>query len=475
MMLVTFFDGSTEIYDDEPFTSGGQGNLHMSRDQRSVIKLYHNDDRSKVDNLKQIIEKFNVTRSAPGDSSIRRPDPGLKDLFAWPNAIVDRPRLGVRMRNVNYELSHKPLSWWITGQRSFSRVPEEMKGNWLDRTRVASSMAYIAWKLHGSGLCHSDFSDNNFLVNVAKHKVVLIDLDALVIPEVLPPVMLGTGDYMAPEIVGDKLGSVRPTIGTDLHSLAVLIYQLLLNRHPLKGPRHHSDDAEQDDIMALGEKALYIEDPDDTSNRPQGDFWGAWLLGEEVEAMMRKTFTVGLRNPNSRPRATEWDQALLHMFDQIIPCANRNCSGKFFVLLKNRPSVCPWCQTPVTFPQIVPTFQFYDGGGQNGHFHQVKGRIVGWQGRTLHRWHTQTGFAERSAFTDDDRRALAEVSFSRNNDWLLANLGIADLRVADREGTRRISVGQAVPLRDGQRWLLGKGGAARLAVVNFQRLLAGGV
>jgi hypothetical protein len=280
-MLVTLTTGLTEHYDDEPFSQGGQGTLHLSRDGRWVIKLYHQGDQRRIPGLNKIIDDLNVTKS----------DPSVASLFAWPDAIVRAPRLGIRMPNVNQQIEHKPLTWWIL-PKALKHLPPDMRGTWLDRIYVAVNMARIAWQLHAYGLCHSDFSGDNFLANVARHHTVLIDLDSLVVPGVLLPEMLGTGDYMAPEIVSGRLKpagkgagkdeGAKPSIYTDLHSLAVLIYQLLLMRHPLKGPKKYADDAETDDLLALGPRALYIENADDPSNRPVGPFNGSWLLGEEV-------------------------------------------------------------------------------------------------------------------------------------------------------------------------------------------------
>lgn len=458
-MLVTLQDGMTEQYEDLPFTQGGQGALYLSNDRRSVIKLYHTANPTRVAILRKIIGEYNVTQA----------DPSAKDLFAWPNAIIQKPKLGVRMSNVNFRSEHKPLTWWL-GVKAFKRLGPEIRGNWLDRTRVASGMARIAWKLHGSGLCHSDFSGDNFLANVARQQAILIDLDALVVPGVLPPEMLGTGDYMAPEIVSRAStdSTVRPSIYTDLHSLAVLLYELLLMRHPLKGPKQHDPDSEQDDILALGEKALYIEDPEDRSNRPADPFQGAWLLGDEVEALMRRAFTTGLRTPTQRPLAAEWGDALVRMSDQIIPCSNENCPGKAFVLLRDRPGVCPWCGTKVPRPAYVPVLRLYYGVGQAGHFQADKARVVGWQGRTLHRWHTQTDCSERSA-ANDERSPLAEIQF-RQNHWVLNNLGTQGLRVAAQGAVRRIEVGQPLALEHGQQLILGTGASARLALVTMQNL-----
>ncbi|PJF31769.1 MAG: hypothetical protein CUN51_02170 [Candidatus Thermofonsia Clade 1 bacterium] len=460
-MRIMLDDGTTEDYEDEPFSEGGQGKLYLSWDKKHVIKLYHQEDRARLSALQKIMGDFNVTRH----------DPSAAALFAWINGIVRHPSLGVRMLNVNRDLPHKDLKWWLS-PKSLKRLPEDMRGNWFDRTCVASEMARIAWKLHGVGLCHSDFSGANFLANVARHRVVLIDLDNLVVPDVLPPAMIGTAEYMAPEIVSAYMRGrtdIRPSIQTDLHSLAVLIYQLLLMRHPLRGPKvHDPESAERDDQLAFGERALYTEDPNDRSNRPKDPFHGAWLLGEEVESLMHRAFTDGLRDPSRRPVAAMWRDALSRMVDQHVPCLNPECEGKAFILLRDHPAVCPWCNTRLTYPKQIPVLRLYAGIGQTGHFQQDKGRIVGWQSRTLHRWHAQSNFSEHEATRPEDRAPLVEFQYDRRYGWVLYNIALDELRVAEVNVMRRVPMGAALPLREGQKWLLGGGNTARLALVTMQ-------
>jgi DNA-binding helix-hairpin-helix protein with protein kinase domain len=411
--------------------------------------------------LNKIINELNVTKI----------DPSTKVNFAWPNAIGRAPKIGVRMDNVNAQIEHKQLTWWL-GARSIKRLKDDIRGDWMDRVRVASTMARIASKLHLTGLCHSDFSGDNFLVNVARRRVVLIDLDSLVVPGVLPPEMLGTGDYMAPEIViarANGKNDVLPSVDTDKHSLAVLIYQLLLMRHPLKGPKQHDPDPERDDFLALGERALYTEHPEDTSNRPHEQFNGAYLLGEEVENLMRRAFTVGLRSKYQRPSASEWGDALVRMADQIIPCANVNCTGKAFVLLKDRQAVCPWCGTKVARPSTVPVLRLYYGVGQAGHYQADKGRVVGWEEKMLHRWHIQTSVTESSANNPDERRPLAKFSFT-GREWRMMNMGIPGLRVATGGSVRPVEINDTFPLENGQQLILGAEKDSRLALVTMQSL-----
>ncbi len=71
----------------------------------------------------------------------------------------------------------------------------------------------------------------------------MIDIDGLVVPGKYPPDVVGTPDFIAPEVIttqnldkADK-NRVLPSRSTDRHALAVLIYMYLFYRHPLRGAK----------------------------------------------------------------------------------------------------------------------------------------------------------------------------------------------------------------------------------------------
>ena len=86
----------------------------------------------------------------------------------------------------------------------------------------------------------------------------------------------------------------------------------LLYRHPLKGGKVNSLDTEQDDLLSMGEKALFIEHPTDPSNRPKLDQVSKWALpwadvtklpytltGPYLKTLFDQAFITGLHDPNS--------------------------------------------------------------------------------------------------------------------------------------------------------------------------------
>jgi DNA-binding helix-hairpin-helix protein with protein kinase domain len=167
------------------------------------------------------------------------------------------------------------------------------------------------------GLIHLDLSPKNFLVDPPKERVILIDLDALLIPGFTPPQILSPTSCTAPELITDAtlLGKeTMPSQITVRHTLAVLIYWLLFQRHPLIGPKKHSPDPEIDEAHTFGDRALFIEHPADLSNRPNNLVMPyTSVLTPAVQRLVERAFIDGIHVPEKRPTATEWVQCLSDM------------------------------------------------------------------------------------------------------------------------------------------------------------------
>ena len=99
--------------------------------------------------------------------------------------------------------------------------------------------------MHAAGLAHSDLSYKNILIDPVTGRACVIDVDGLVVPGKYPPDVVGTPDFIAPEVIQtnhlkkDDPKRYLPNIMTDRHALAVLIYMYLLYRHPLRGGLVH--------------------------------------------------------------------------------------------------------------------------------------------------------------------------------------------------------------------------------------------
>jgi DNA-binding helix-hairpin-helix protein with protein kinase domain len=121
--------------------------------------------------------------------------------------------------------------------------------------------------------------------------------------------IVGTPDYTAPEIVSTYRLVSREA---NLHALAVLLYQLIFLRHPLRGPKINSPiSLEQDERLSLRKQALFIEHPTDRANRPEETLEkNISSFGPELEQCFLRAFVEGLHTPEKRPHPNEWQRAL---------------------------------------------------------------------------------------------------------------------------------------------------------------------
>lgn len=139
--------------------------------------------------------------------------------------------------------------------------------------------------MHRMGLAHSDLSYNNVLVDPITKSASIIDIDGLVVPGLYPPEVIGTADFIAYEVLKtkslkiDNPNRILPNQKTDLHALAVLIYMYLFRRQPLRGGKIWNLDSELDELLAMGENAIFIEHPTHNTTSPSCPFCGTKYKG----------------------------------------------------------------------------------------------------------------------------------------------------------------------------------------------------
>ena len=361
----------------------------------------------------------------------------------------------------------------------------DQKGNWLNYLQICICIARAVKKLHAAGLCHSDLSYKNILINPLDGSACLIDLDGLVVPNKFPPDVVGTPDFIAPEVMEtrhlpkDDVNKVLPSINTDLHALAVLIYMYLLYRHPLRGKKiYDSDDSDNDETLAMGKYALFIEHPTDQSNRP--DLNGAkdelpfidtdklpyTLCGPYLAELFRKAFIDSLHNPFNRPTAEEWERALIKTVDLIQPCSNSKCKAKFFVFDNKNKPVCPFCGTH--YKRLLPIFNFYYNPrpGRETKFISENYRLMIFNKQSLYLWHVDRNIFPNEKLKAEDRKPLGDFHY-KNKKWVLVNRGVPKIvDLTDQKNKKIILPGQSLELHNSQNIMFEINGHQRL--VNVQ-------
>lgn len=459
------------VIDPDKTMEGGMKEVFFTPDKTSVVCFFKDQgDAARKMRLDKVLQQYNPTLDPQtGDY--------WKQLFCWPSAIVTAPRLGIVAPTYpgNYFFKSGPWSgkekegtWFVrktAGGKPFrDMLPDSEKGSWLNFFGICIAISRAVWRLHAAGLAHSDLSHKNVLIDPTSGRAVVIDIDSLVVPGLFPPDVLGTKGYIAPEVLATmqlKLNDPKrkhPCAATDLHALAVLIYQYLLFRHPLEGPKINSAvSAEEDDLLTYGAKALYVEHPTDQSNRPKDLKHASDMLGPHIQAVFKQAFVDGLHAPHLRPIAAAWISALLKTWDLLHPCPNASCSHKWFVFHDAKNIRCPFCGTKVSGPVFRMRLRKESRPGQ----WMPDGEAVLYNGKNIHRWHVFDDVANNERLKPEEKKPVADTQ-AYQGAWLFINRAIDGLM---SPGGNRVPPGQAVQLKHGITFRLSSGPHGRMAEI----------
>jgi serine/threonine protein kinase len=487
--------GKTYQYVDngEPMR-GGVKDVYFSPDKTYVVAFYRKEqDYNSKERLRKIVTQYY-------DAFFNREGGEYyKELYCWPTDMVELDKkVGLIVPAYNKTFFFKKGAaigegikgkekqglWFASAKfrhKGFSlRLDESELGNWLSYFQINVKIARGVKRLHAAGLAHSDLSYKNVLVDPTTRSATIIDIDGLVVPGLYPPDVIGTADFIAPEVLATKHLDIRdpkrklPSRTTDLHALAVMIYMYLLYRHPLKGGKINSLDTEQDDLLSMGEKALFIEHPTDPSNRPKLDQVSKWALpwadvdarpytitGPYLKHLFDQAFITGLHHPNQRPNADTWEQALLKTTDLMQPCSNPSCDQEWFVFDNTTAPKCPFCGTPVkgTVPVLDLYYEF-----KPTVWKPENHRLMVYHNQYLFQWHVNRHVVRNEKLTAEQKVPVGYFTF-HNGKWVLVNQKLTSLK--DLTEDKEIPVDTMVDITDGKRLLLSNENGGRVVIVTM--------
>lgn len=250
--------------------------------------------------------------------------------FAWPIDIVTSERatgFGYVMPWVPPERFGSLIGMLRSQQQPSFRVIAQVGRQLVD--------AFAA--LHASGLCYRDINFGNLLVDPAGPEVAIVDNDNVGV-EGGDVFVRGTPRFMAPEVI---TGQAEPSTATDLHSLAVFLFFLLVRGHPLEGRRVRlsytwdSGGHVSETRLAtrfFGVEPLFVFDPNDSSNSPEpGDPMLIWwpIYPRFIREKFERAFGSGLTDASlsGRIMEAEWRRALIRLADCVSVCS---CAAALF-------------------------------------------------------------------------------------------------------------------------------------------------
>lgn len=493
--MTSIINGKSYQYVDtgEPMR-GGMKDVFFSPDKSYVVAFYRDpQDFNSRERLKKIVTQYY-------DSFFNKEGGAYyRQLYSWPTDVVEQNKqvgLVVPVYNGNFFFAkgyanndlikgkEKEGKWFASAKfrnKQFAlRLDDSELGNWLSYFQICVNIARGVKRLHAAGLAHSDLSYKNVLIDPVSRTAAIIDIDGLVVPGLFPPDVIGTADFIAPEVLEtkhlkkDDPNRKLPNRLTDLHALAVMIYMYLLYRHPLKGGKVHDMDTEKDDLLSMGEKALFIEHPTDHSNRPKINQINPkelpWadvnkipytVTGPYLKELFDHAFINGLHHPNSRPTADQWEQALLKTTDLLQPCGNPACEQKWYVFDNTHKPKCPFCGTPHvgTLPVLDLYYQF-----RPGVWKPENHRLMVYNNQYIFLWHTNRNTIRNEKLTAEQKIPAGYFTIL-NGKWVFVNQRLTSLK--DLTADKDIPTGTMVEITDGQKLLLSKEEGGRLVLVTM--------
>ncbi|MCL1997739.1 MAG: protein kinase [Turicibacter sp.] len=286
--------------------SGGQGEVYEVEDKKSgkryALKWYFK--HSATDYQKKLITRL-ISRGAPD----RR--------FLWPLDMVEQEgKNGL----FGYIMDLRPIE--------YKSILDLMKRR-AEPTFAALCMAGINLadgyqSLHSQGLCYRDISFGNLFFNPADGDVLICDNDNVTVNQDADGNTEGTPRFIAPEIIISK---AYPSTLTDLYSMAVLLFYMLMLHHPLEGAIEANIKCLDGKAMEkiYGKDPVFIWDPQNSANRPipgyQDNailFWN--IYPAHIKKLFTTAFTVGLKNPNKRIVENQWKEAIMQLKNSIMYC-----------------------------------------------------------------------------------------------------------------------------------------------------------
>lgn len=346
--------GECVLKDKKPFKDGGQGALfHVTIDgNRYVMKLHIPKycDRFLEGHIKSVIAK--------------RPTPAIN--FAWPLSFVEAEvdylengiyksgkSIGYIMELVSNE--YKDINDAIEATEFYQN----------DRLKLCINICRAYRQLHECQYSYKDINRQNVMFHPKTLQVKIIDNDNITINGeqiTTRGIVEGTREYKAPEIVDRRMRCAN--IKADLHSLAVLLFQILFIEHPLHGKRFLYNDFSEKELYSSEHACFIFKDKNNldkyieisqSAHQTAKETWEAYP--KSIKDMFYKVFVDCLDNPNARPSADDWTEALVkalsRYYDYNCPKCGISEGYRFYDDEKKGDLSCEGCGAQLLNPYMA--------------------------------------------------------------------------------------------------------------------------
>jgi WD40 repeat protein/serine/threonine protein kinase len=288
---------------DRPITltqkiaSSGEGTVWTTSFPGFLAKLYHQPTRDRIDKLKVMI-------AHPPQNPMRHHH---HVTFAWPqDLLVDAQgqALGFLMPEI---VDGVKLSLIYNPKLRSRKAP---RFNWYYLHTAALNFALALKSLHEEGYVVGDVKPQNLLVN-NRALISVIDTDSFQVRDPLTQTLyrclVGSEGFTPVELLGKELSTLDQQEVHDRFRLGVMVYLLLFGDQPFKGKWVGRGDSPQPSELIRQGSWPYAPN---SLVQPGPNTIPLSVIHPQLQVCFQRCFTAGHRNPQDRPSAQDWGDAL---------------------------------------------------------------------------------------------------------------------------------------------------------------------
>ncbi|MEA5530026.1 hypothetical protein VB638_10580, partial [Dolichospermum sp. UHCC 0684] len=321
--------------------NSGEAKVWRTNQNGYLAKIYHSPTPERVQKLAVMIA------NPPTE-----PNSHLHHVsFAWPKSVLKNDQgdfVGFLMPEIK---DGKELLDVYNPRR---RQALKLEIDWRFLHTTALNIVSIIEALHAAGYVLGDIKPQNILVN-NRALPSIIDTDSF---QVINPknekvyhCLVGSEGYTPPELIGKDFDSIEQTEVHDRFRLGVIIYQLLFGgNNPFQGK--WTGAGEIPDINELICQGLWVNGSNNLIAAVARTI-PLEIVHPEVQQCFLKCFNDGHKNPNFRPTARKWLEALKVGNDRLTICGR--VDNHYYSRTYGK---CYWCDRSTNlgidiFPGVV--------------------------------------------------------------------------------------------------------------------------
>jgi WD40 repeat protein len=321
--------------------NSGEGKIWRTNQNGYLAKIYHSPTPERVQKLAVMIA------NPPTE-----PNSHLHHVsFAWPKSALKNAQgdcVGFLMPEIK---DGKELIDVYNPQR---RKQLKLEIDWRFLHTTALNIVSIIEALHAAGYVLGDIKPQNILVN-NRALPSIIDTDSF---QVINPkngkvynCLVGSEGYTPPELIGKDFDSIEQTEIHDRFRLGVIIYQLLFGgNNPFHGK--WTGAGEIPDINELIRQGLWVNGSTNLIAAVARTI-PLEIVHPEIQQCFLRCFNDGHKNPNFRPTARKWLEALKVGNDRLTICGR--VDNHYYSRTYGK---CYWCDRSTNlgvdiFPGVV--------------------------------------------------------------------------------------------------------------------------